>query len=283
MQVEPEDPVPCPPASGFFFGRTSNGTDLNREEKAAVVEEIAAQIDDAEAIFAVDYRGISVPQAAELRVEAARGRRQLPRRQEPPDQAAPPSRPAATSSTSCSTGPTALTFVRGDTATAAKAIVDLQPRARRAHLQGRLHGRPRRSTRMASQSIARLPARRRPQRPARRRRRQPADRARPRPRAADRRPRRSSSAQIAEQGLVSGEARPRSSEAAAEETCRRGRAPRRPGRGGLPPRTTRAAEPPEEASSTLPRKLSPSERRIGRSDADEPQDEETSRIEEEEN
>ena len=40
---------------------------MNREEKAAVVEEIAAQIEGAEAIFAIDYRGISVPQAAELR------------------------------------------------------------------------------------------------------------------------------------------------------------------------------------------------------------------------
>jgi large subunit ribosomal protein L10 len=40
---------------------------LNREQKAAAVEEIAAQIEAAEALFAVDYRGISVPQAAELR------------------------------------------------------------------------------------------------------------------------------------------------------------------------------------------------------------------------
>ena len=51
---------------------------MNRDQKAAVIEEVAAQIQESEAIFAVDYRGISVPQAAELRtklrdVDAASG------------------------------------------------------------------------------------------------------------------------------------------------------------------------------------------------------------------
>jgi large subunit ribosomal protein L10 len=41
---------------------------MNRDQKAAVIEEVAAQIREAEAVFAVDYRGISVPQAAELRI-----------------------------------------------------------------------------------------------------------------------------------------------------------------------------------------------------------------------
>ena len=40
---------------------------MNREQKTAVVEEVAAQIQESEAVFAVDYRGISVPQAAVLR------------------------------------------------------------------------------------------------------------------------------------------------------------------------------------------------------------------------
>ena len=40
---------------------------MNRDQKAAVIDEVAAQIKEAEAVFAVDYRGISVPQAAELR------------------------------------------------------------------------------------------------------------------------------------------------------------------------------------------------------------------------
>jgi large subunit ribosomal protein L10 len=42
---------------------------MNRDQKEAVVAEVATQIQEAEAVFAVDYRGISVPQAAELRVK----------------------------------------------------------------------------------------------------------------------------------------------------------------------------------------------------------------------
>ena len=34
---------------------------MNREQKAAVVEEIAANIKESQAVFAVDYRGLSVP------------------------------------------------------------------------------------------------------------------------------------------------------------------------------------------------------------------------------
>ncbi|MDX6223794.1 MAG: large subunit ribosomal protein, partial [Frankiales bacterium] len=40
---------------------------MNKEQKAAVVEEIADELKGSDAIFAVDYRGISVPQVAELR------------------------------------------------------------------------------------------------------------------------------------------------------------------------------------------------------------------------
>jgi large subunit ribosomal protein L10 len=40
---------------------------MNKEQKAAVVEELSKELSDAEAIFAIDYRGISVPQAAQLR------------------------------------------------------------------------------------------------------------------------------------------------------------------------------------------------------------------------
>ena len=42
---------------------------MNRAQKEAVVAEVATQIQESEAVFAVDYRGISVPQAAELRVK----------------------------------------------------------------------------------------------------------------------------------------------------------------------------------------------------------------------
>jgi large subunit ribosomal protein L10 len=42
---------------------------MNKEQKAERVAQIAAAIREAEAVFAVDYRGISVPQAAELRTK----------------------------------------------------------------------------------------------------------------------------------------------------------------------------------------------------------------------
>jgi large subunit ribosomal protein L10 len=94
---------------------------MNREEKAAAVEEIAAQIDGAEAIFAIDYRGISVPQAADLRArlrDADASFRVVKNRltKLAADKAGQEEMKAWLD------GPTALTFVRGDTATAAKAI-----------------------------------------------------------------------------------------------------------------------------------------------------------------
>lgn len=42
---------------------------MNREQKAAVVEEVAGEIRGADAIFAIDYRGLSVTEAAELRTK----------------------------------------------------------------------------------------------------------------------------------------------------------------------------------------------------------------------
>src|SRR3954464_6468854 len=94
---------------------------MNREEKSAAIQEIAAQIEESEAIFAVDYRGISVPQAAELRSklrEADASFRIVKNRltKIAADQVGEERLPELLS------GPTALTFVRGDTAQAAKAI-----------------------------------------------------------------------------------------------------------------------------------------------------------------
>jgi large subunit ribosomal protein L10 len=94
---------------------------MNREEKSATIQEIAAQIEASEAIFAVDYRGISVPQAAELRSklrEADASFRIVKNRltKLAADKA------GEARLTELLQGPTALTFVRGDTAQAAKAI-----------------------------------------------------------------------------------------------------------------------------------------------------------------
>jgi large subunit ribosomal protein L10 len=94
---------------------------MNREEKSAAIKEIAAQIEGAEAIFAVDYRGISVSQAAELRGrlrESDASFRVVKNRltKIAADQA------GEARLADLLSGPTALTFVSGDTAAAAKAI-----------------------------------------------------------------------------------------------------------------------------------------------------------------
>lgn len=94
---------------------------MNRQEKSAAIKEIASEIEASEAIFAVDYRGISVPQAAELRSklrEADASFRIVKNRltKIAADEA------GEERLAELLQGPTALTFVRGDTAQAAKAI-----------------------------------------------------------------------------------------------------------------------------------------------------------------
>ena len=96
---------------------------MNRDEKTAVVEEVAAQIKESEAVFAVDYRGISVPQVAELRTKLtdAGARFRVVKNtltQLSADQA------GAEGLKEMLEGPTAFTFVSadGDVALAAKAL-----------------------------------------------------------------------------------------------------------------------------------------------------------------
>jgi large subunit ribosomal protein L10 len=112
---------------------------MNREEKSATIQEIAAQIEGAEAIFAVDYRGISVPQAAELRTKlretdssfrVVKNRlTKLAATQVGEDRLA-----------DLLVGPTALTFVRGDTAAAAKAITTFNKQHQVLTFKGGLMG-----------------------------------------------------------------------------------------------------------------------------------------------
>jgi large subunit ribosomal protein L10 len=94
---------------------------MNREQKATAVAEIAEQIKESEAVFAVDYRGISVTQAAAVRAQLRDAdatfrvvKNSLTERAA--DEAGVEQLKALL------TGPTALTFVRGDAASAAKAI-----------------------------------------------------------------------------------------------------------------------------------------------------------------
>jgi large subunit ribosomal protein L10 len=130
---------------------------LNREQKAAAIEEIADQIRESEAVFAVDYRGISVPQAAALRTrlrDADATFRVV--KNTLTERAADKAEAAALKE--LLTGPTALTFVRGDVAAAAKAIADEQRTSDLlAFKGGLLNGDPLDPTQLAA--IARLPSR----------------------------------------------------------------------------------------------------------------------------
>jgi large subunit ribosomal protein L10 len=101
---------------------------MNRDQKAAVVEEVAAQIQESEAVFAVDYRGISVPQAAELRVKLNEaGARFRVVKNTLTLLAA--DKAGADSLKEVLDGPTAFTFVtaeEGDVALAAKALAQFK-------------------------------------------------------------------------------------------------------------------------------------------------------------
>jgi large subunit ribosomal protein L10 len=94
---------------------------MDREQKTAVVEELATELKDATAIFAVDYRGISVPQAAELRagLRDADTRFRIVKNRltlRAADAAGTDVLKAHLS------GPTALALVKGDAALAAKTL-----------------------------------------------------------------------------------------------------------------------------------------------------------------
>jgi large subunit ribosomal protein L10 len=97
---------------------------MDRDQKTAVVKELAEELKDAEAIFAVDYRGISVPQAAELRsgLRDADARFRVVKNRltlRAADAA------GTESLKEFLEGPTALTFVKGDAALAAKTLFRL--------------------------------------------------------------------------------------------------------------------------------------------------------------
>jgi large subunit ribosomal protein L10 len=101
---------------------------VNRDQKAAVIDEVAEQLKDAKAVFAVDYRGISVQQAAELRtqlIDAGARFRVVKNRLT----ARAVDKAGAEGLAGLLEGPTAFTFVAGDAAVAAKALAGF----RRAH------------------------------------------------------------------------------------------------------------------------------------------------------
>ncbi len=153
---------------------------MNKEQKAAVVEELSKELSDAEAIFAIDYRGISVPQAAELReglrdadarFRVVKNRLTL--------------RAADAAGTAeikdYLSGPTALALVGGDPALAAKTIASLGSEWELLDYKGGIMEGAALDP-DCFQAIAKLPGREQLNAQARRPRRQPVDRAGPRAR-----------------------------------------------------------------------------------------------------
>ena len=130
---------------------------MNRDQKAAVIDEVAAQISESEAVFAVDYRGISVPQAAELRTrlrDADATFRIV--KNTLTERAADKAGAAALKE--LLEGPTAMTFVHGDAATAAKALSDFRRASGLLEFKGGwMNGAPLEVAQI--DAIARLPSR----------------------------------------------------------------------------------------------------------------------------
>ncbi len=133
---------------------------MNRDQKAAVIEEVATQIQESEAVFAVDYRGISVPQAAELRTKLTEaGARFRVVKNTLTERAA--DQAGADSLKEILEGPTAFTFVGsdgGDVALAAKALADFNKQFELLAFKGGImNGEPLSAEEIGA--LSRLPAR----------------------------------------------------------------------------------------------------------------------------
>src|SRR3954454_343282 len=130
---------------------------MNRDEKAAAIAEIAGEITESQAILAVDPTGLSVSQAAEIRTKLrdADARLRVIKNtltERAADQA------GVDSLKELLVGPTALTFVRGDAAAAAKAISDYAKATDKLPFKGGyMDGAP--LTIEEIQAIAKLPSR----------------------------------------------------------------------------------------------------------------------------
>jgi large subunit ribosomal protein L10 len=110
---------------------------MNRDQKTAVVDEIAGQIEAARAIFAVDYRGISVSQVADLRASLRESETKFRIVKNSLSERAA-DKAGAESLKPLLEGPTALALVGGDAALAAKALNDTARRLNILEFKGGL-------------------------------------------------------------------------------------------------------------------------------------------------
>jgi large subunit ribosomal protein L10 len=130
---------------------------VNRDQKAAVIDRLAGQLESAGAVFAIDYRGLSVKQAVDLRASLRDADAQFQVTKNTLTERAA-EKAGAESIRALLEGPTALTFVNGDVAVAAKALATFRRQNGVLEFKGgQLGGET--LTVEQIESIARLPAR----------------------------------------------------------------------------------------------------------------------------
>ncbi|HEY4277793.1 MAG TPA: 50S ribosomal protein L10 [Conexibacter sp.] len=130
---------------------------MNRDEKAAVIDRIAGELEASTAVFAVDYRGITVSQVADLRTKLRASDTTLAVVKNSLTERAA-DKAGADALKAILAGPTALAFVRGDAAAAAKTLSDAQRETQVLEFKGGLmDGMP--VTPDEIRAISRLPSR----------------------------------------------------------------------------------------------------------------------------
>jgi large subunit ribosomal protein L10 len=130
---------------------------VNRDQKAAVIDRLAGQLESAGAVFAIDYRGLSVKQAVDLRASLKDADAQFQVTKNTLTLRAA-EKAGADSIRALLEGPTALTFVNGDVAVAAKALATFRRQNGVLAFKGGQLG-DEELTVDQIESIARLPAR----------------------------------------------------------------------------------------------------------------------------
>lgn len=130
---------------------------MNRDEKSAVIDQVAEQIQESQAVFALDYRGITVSQAAELRAKLREADASLRIVKNTLTELAA-DKAGAEDLKAFLDGPTAFTFVRGDAAQAAKALAAFRKEYELLEFKGgRMDGSPVTSDEIVA--ISKLPSR----------------------------------------------------------------------------------------------------------------------------
>jgi large subunit ribosomal protein L10 len=130
---------------------------MNRDQKAQVIDEIATQISESEAIYAADYRGLSVAQAASLRGKLREADTSF-RIVKNTLTLLAAEKAQAEQVKELIDGPTAFAFVRGDPALAAKALDTFARQEQVPAVRGGLIGTELLSNE-AFRQLARLPGR----------------------------------------------------------------------------------------------------------------------------